>query len=790
MKINDDVAANAAVLCALVLLTGCGGGGGGSSSPSPSPPPPPPAPVNRAPTLTPFALVTDEDTAASGQLAATDLDGNPVTFALTTNAQHGTATVTAAGVLNYTPASNYSGADSIGVTVSDNAGGQATGTVNITVNPVNDAPTLSTTQVAVDEDAVLNGQLEGADVEGDTFTFEYVPGVAHGTLTMSSSGSFTYTPLANYSGSDQFTLRLVEAGGAASEHTVSINVRALNDAPVAVDDALRVPAAGGQAVTLAVLTNDADVENDTLTPQVVTQPRGGNVTVDATTREMRFQPANGYVGPIDFTYRVSDGSALSNVATINAYIGTAESAIFLSDYTTPGTLEVHVFDGLEVRRVSDDLPSGGTVSTFSFSSDAQTLVYVVDSATNERVYVKSLDDSSAAVLRFTSAAKTDPEERRVSVSLNADGTYLLVRDGWVAPVKTYYVVDVANNVSRRVAENEAGVVDTRIVIFHPYEPDVLLAQGQTSGTGPDDFANRATSAFIGNAADPRTLEQIGRTYAPGECGSGEGIYVGNDGRYIYHAEYLCAGTVINLIAYDRVDKTESYVVRQAALPDHGINGVASPNPAVTRLCFAFYEPTTTVNLGPTRFYAMDTADPTSAQVVSPIHSGTTQCTMASDDRTLIYRLYTAGFVSQQGYAIDSKSATPATPILLAPASEATAEQGAFQVAVGAMRTAIAFFDNDGVAGFNVGQLGRYYSMSSDGTADHFLFSDNYAPPNVGSVFNSASERGDFILYARPNGAISSLEMMSTHALNLSVPLSRPQETLGVRAMRWLRAGVR
>lgn len=786
MKVQKDTAATMAIACALALLAGCGGGGGGGSTPPPSPPPSPPA--NRAPSLTPLTLVTDEDVTASAQLAATDPDGNPVTFAIATNAQHGTATVTAGGALTYTPASNYSGADSIGITVSDNAGGQATGTVNVTVNPVNDAPTLTTTQVAVDEDGTLNGQLVGADVEGTAFTFEYVPGVQHGTMTLAPSGSFTYVPSPNYFGADTFDVRLVEAGGTSSQHTVSITVRPVNDAPTASDDTLQVPAANGQPVVLAVLANDADIDGDALTPQVVTQPRGGEVVVNDTTREMRFEPDNGYVGPIDFTYRVSDGNALSNVATINAYIGTPESVIFLSDYTTPGTLEVHVFDGLEVRRASDDLPSGRTLSTFSFSSDARTLVYVVDADDAERVYVKTLDDASPAVLRFTSTAKTVASERRVSASLNADGTYLLIRDGWVGDAKAYFVTNVNTGVTHRVADSMPGLVDARIVLFHPYEPDVILAQGQTAGSGPADLINRATSAFIGDAADPRTLTQIGRTYAPGQCGSGEGLYVGNDGRYIYHAEFLCAIGVINFIAYDRQNGTESYVVREAAQPDRGLNGVAGPNPATGRLCYAFYLPSTTTNFGPSRFYAMDTANPASAAPVTPALERTTQCTMASDDRTVVYRVYTPDFVSQQAFAVHSQ--TLAAPTLLAPASEVMSEQGALQVAVGAMRAAIAYFGNDGVPGFTHAEVGNYYTMSLSGDPDYFRFSGTYLQPNVGSIFNSSSKDGDFILYARPGTGISALELMSTHVLNLSIPLSRPEEILGVRSMRWLRDGVR
>lgn len=785
---NTQKDAAALVLGALMFLSGCGGGGGGGgSSPAPAPPAPP-APANRAPALTALNLMTDEDSLVTAQLAATDADADPITFAIAINAQHGTASVTATGALTYTPSANYSGEDSVGITVSDDAGGQATGTIDITVNAINDAPALATTQVEVDEDGTLNGQLAAADAENDPFTFVLVTDAQHGTLTLAPSGSFTYVPAPNYFGADDFQVRLVETGGDFSAGAVSITVRAVNDAPMASDDTLQVPAANGQPVTLAVLANDSDIDGDNLTPVVVTQPRGGTVVVNDITRQMLFEPDNGYVGPINFTYRVSDGTAQSDVATIDAHIGTPESVIFLSDYTTPGTLELHVFDGFEVRRVSDDLPAGRTLSAYAVSSDARTLAYVVDADDAERVYVKTLDDTSAAILRFTSTAKTVTTERRVSISLNANGSFLLVRDGWVGDAKTYYVTNVNTGVTHRVADSMPGIVDTRNVIFHAYEPGVLLAQGQTAGSGPLDLANRATSAFIADAADPRMLTQIGRTYAPGQCGSGEGIYVGNDGRYIYHAEFLCAIGVINLIAYDRQNGTESYVVREAALPDRGLNGVASPNPATGQLCFAFYLPTTTTNFGPSRFYTMATASPASATAVSPVLERTTQCTMASDDRTLVYRVHTPDFVYQQGYTVDSQN--PGTPMLLAPASEAISEQGSLQVAVGAMRAAVVYFGNDGVPGFTYAEVGNYYTMSLDGPPNYFRFSNTYLQPNVGSTFNASSKEGDFILYARRGDGISALEMMSTHVLNLSIRLSRPEEILGVRAMSWLREGAR
>jgi large repetitive protein len=553
----------------LAIISACGGGGSGGSTP-------PPPPANRAPTLTTNALAASEDTAASAQLVATDADNNTLTFLLATNAQHGAATVSTSGMLAYTPTANYAGADSVSVTVRDGAGGEVTGTIAITVAPVDDVPELTTTQLAVNEDAALGAQLAGADLEGDAFTYQIVTGTTHGTSTLANDGTLSYTPVANYNGSDQLRVRLAQASGLGADYTVNVTVNPVNDSPVTRDDALRVPVNAGQDILIGVLDNDTDDDGDMLTPVVVTQPRGGTLTVDATTRKLKFTPDNGYVGPIDFTYRASDGTATSPIASARAVIGAFESLIFLSDYTTPGLAEVHVFDGLDVRRVSDDLPAGGTLSSFSLSGDLATLVYVVQENDADRVYVKPLDGSSAALLRYTSTAKSPPSGRSISATLNMNGTYILVNDGWVNGPKRFFVVNAATGDFTRVAGDQPGILDIRFAMFHRAEPTLLMAQGQTAGTVPMN-GDQAMTAFLGDAVDTRTLTQIGQTYALNQHGSGEGIYMGADPRYIYHAEYRRYGSpaVINFLAYDRVAHTETPLVRSAAPPDPGATARSS-----------------------------------------------------------------------------------------------------------------------------------------------------------------------------------------------------------------------
>ncbi|WP_426077591.1 DUF4347 domain-containing protein, partial [Janthinobacterium sp. PSPC3-1] len=154
--------------------------------------------ANNAPTASGTAITTAEDTGKSGSLpAATDLDGDTVTYGKGSDPAHGTVVVNANGTYTYTPAANYNGADSFTYTVSDGKGGSNTYTVAITVSPVNDAPTASGTAITTAEDTAKSGSLPAAtDVDGDTVTYSKGSNPAHGTVVVNSNGTYTYTPVA------------------------------------------------------------------------------------------------------------------------------------------------------------------------------------------------------------------------------------------------------------------------------------------------------------------------------------------------------------------------------------------------------------------------------------------------------------------------------------------------------------------------------------------------------------------------------------------------------------------
>ena len=162
----------------------------------------------------------------------TDVDSGTLTAVLVAGPTHGALTLNSNGSFTYTPAANYNGSDSFTYRANDGSLNSNTVTVSLTVTAVNDAPVAGTNSYSTPEEVTLNVPAPGllgndTDVDGDTLTALLVNGPSHGTLTWNSNGSFSYTPAAQYNGSDSFTYRAQDSGGALSNLvTVSLTVTA------------------------------------------------------------------------------------------------------------------------------------------------------------------------------------------------------------------------------------------------------------------------------------------------------------------------------------------------------------------------------------------------------------------------------------------------------------------------------------------------------------------------------------------------------------------------------------
>jgi VCBS repeat-containing protein len=273
-------------------------------------------PVNDPPTANPASATTAEDTPLSGTVTATDVDGDPLAYSLVAGPAHGIITLAASGAYTYTPAADFNGTDSFTFKANDGTVDSNVATVSITVTPVDDAPVAGAGTLTTAEDTPATGAVTSTDVDGPAPTYSVVAGPAHGALTAfdSTTGAFTYTPSANYNGSDSFTFKANDGTLDSNVATVSITVTPVNDPPVAADGSLSTPAnvpANGSVVA-------TDVDGDPLTYSVVDGPAHGTLTAfDNSTGVFIYTPAAGYGGPDSFTFKANDGTVDSNTATVS-----------------------------------------------------------------------------------------------------------------------------------------------------------------------------------------------------------------------------------------------------------------------------------------------------------------------------------------------------------------------------------------------------------------------------------------------------------------------------------------
>ena len=140
-----------------------------------------------------YQATTDEDKPVSGKVTASDVDGDSLTFAKGTDPAHGTVTVDAQGNWTYTPAKDYNGADSFTITVSDGKGGSATATVDIGVNPVNDAPVITHATATVSEEGLAGANADNTGSTGNNDTTNAREASGHITVNDVDSNHLTLT---------------------------------------------------------------------------------------------------------------------------------------------------------------------------------------------------------------------------------------------------------------------------------------------------------------------------------------------------------------------------------------------------------------------------------------------------------------------------------------------------------------------------------------------------------------------------------------------------------------------
>jgi VCBS repeat-containing protein len=165
---------------------------------------------------------------APGVLANdTDPEGDPLTASLLSSSQHGTVGLSGDGSFTYTPDVDYAGTDSFTYKANDGTNDSNTATVTITITSANTPPVANADTYTTPKNTTLNIPAPGVlandtDPDGNPLTASLMSATQHGTVSLSGDGSFTYTPDADYVGTDSFTYKAND--GAADSNTVTVTI--------------------------------------------------------------------------------------------------------------------------------------------------------------------------------------------------------------------------------------------------------------------------------------------------------------------------------------------------------------------------------------------------------------------------------------------------------------------------------------------------------------------------------------------------------------------------------------
>lgn len=347
--------------------------------------------VNDKPIADSQSLATNEEQIITSiTLTGSDVDvGDTLTFSIEDLPEHGMLSGTSPNH-SYTPDDDYNGTDSFSFVVNDGMLDSDEAIINITINPVNDAPTAIKDSYVVDEDGsvILDPLVDDSDPDvGDILVVSKINGVnltngiaqvisvSDGVVNITSLGVISFTPDTNFFGPVSFSYEISDGNGGTATADQLITVISINDNPIAVDDNYTVDE--DDSVILNPLLGDSDPENDTLSISKIngtTLTNGidqsilvpdGIVNISAS-GEISFVPTADFNGSVEFLYEISDGNGGADIAT--------EAITVTSINDAPSAIDDHFTED------EDTTVSGNVISNIADDTDPENDILTVTEA--------------------------------------------------------------------------------------------------------------------------------------------------------------------------------------------------------------------------------------------------------------------------------------------------------------------------------------------------------------------------------------------------------------------------
>ncbi|MCV2874625.1 tandem-95 repeat protein, partial [Rhodobacteraceae bacterium XHP0102] len=345
--------------------------------------------VNDAPVGAADTMAASEDTAvtyAAAELLGndTDADGNTLSIKSVTAITGGTVVLNDNNTVTFTPTANFNGAASFSYIATDGTADSAATTVTVNVAAVNDAPVgVADTLAATEDTAVTYDAVDllgnDTDADGNTLSIKSVTAITGGTAVLNQDGTVTFTPMANFNGAASFSYIATDGTADTAATTVTVNVAAVNDAPVGVADTL--VATEDTAVTydaVDLLGNDTDADGNTLSIKSVNSITGGTALLnqDGT---VTLTPTANFNGAASFSYIATDGTADTEATTVTVNIAEVNDAPVIVSVATGSVAENAASSTVIYTAQASDVDTGTTLTYSLSGADASLLD--IDSST-------------------------------------------------------------------------------------------------------------------------------------------------------------------------------------------------------------------------------------------------------------------------------------------------------------------------------------------------------------------------------------------------------------------------
>ncbi|MEM9368103.1 MAG: Ig-like domain-containing protein [Planctomycetota bacterium] len=293
--------------------------------------------------------------------------------------------------------------------------------------------------VAVGQLPVMEDDADGETLDLNTllnngttpFTFTLTGadgGAVRGAASIDSNGILTYTPDLNENGSDTIAFTVEDANSLTGSGTVNVTISAENDDPVANDDDATIDLNLNSDVLINVLANDTDVDGDTLTVTMVTQPTGGTAAIQG--NSILYTPNAATRGDDVFTYTISDGTVTAS-ATVTVDVSSSATGLTADDDTVTLTeVEDDTSEQVLVTNLNNlvNINSGSTTVVFSidtansdFGESPASARIVTDASGSQLLYTPAANDFGMPAAQIVYTATNDAGTDSGTITVNIDG---------------------------------------------------------------------------------------------------------------------------------------------------------------------------------------------------------------------------------------------------------------------------------------------------------------------------------------------------------------------------------